>query len=195
MEKEKRNRCLCRIQTDDCCISLQINHNRTFIVKKGPPPALSPNNCAAALDSIARGVLSRISVRQDFLQHDYWPRNGRNPSWGGDAVRSHFLSLCGVAGFLETACRPKKFQYLRVAILVAGSWGMQHLQRACRGHVGCLKGGSEDEVRGILNEFSQPTGSYVETCTSFGGSYLFMGTDLSKFWYKNEGRIGRLCFS
>ena len=63
MEKEKRNRCLCRIQTDDCCISLQINHNRTFIVKKGPPPALNPNNCAAALDSIARGVLSRISVR------------------------------------------------------------------------------------------------------------------------------------
>ena len=62
MEKEKQNRCLCRIQTDDCCISLQINHNRTFIVKKGPPPALKPNNCATALDSIARGVLLRISV-------------------------------------------------------------------------------------------------------------------------------------
>ncbi len=26
-----------------------------------------------------------------------------------------------MAGFLETACRPKKLQYLRVAILVAGS--------------------------------------------------------------------------
>ena len=63
MEKEKQNRCLCRIQTDDCYISLQINHNRTFIVKKGPPPALNPNNCAAALNSIARGVLLRISVQ------------------------------------------------------------------------------------------------------------------------------------
>ena len=37
--------------------------DRTFIMKKGPPPALNPNNCAAALDSIARVVLSRISVR------------------------------------------------------------------------------------------------------------------------------------
>ena len=40
---------------------------------------------------------------------------------GGGAVRSHFWSLCGVAGFLETAHWPKKFQhYLRVPILVAG---------------------------------------------------------------------------
>ena len=62
MEKEEQNRCLCRIQTDGCCISLQINHNHTFIVKKGPPPALNPNNCAAGLDSIARRVLSCILV-------------------------------------------------------------------------------------------------------------------------------------
>ncbi len=30
-----------------------------------------------------------------------------------------------MAGFLETECRPKKFQYLQVAILVAGS--LRHL--------------------------------------------------------------------
>jgi len=40
---------------------------------------------------------------------------------GGGAERSHFWSLCGVAGFLETARWPKKFQYLRALILVAGS--------------------------------------------------------------------------
>ena len=37
---------------------------------------------------------------------------------GGGGVQSHFWSLCGVAGFLETARRQKKLQYLRVAILV-----------------------------------------------------------------------------
>ena len=52
---------------------------------------------------------------------------------GGGAVRYHFWSLCGVAGFLETAPRRKKLQYLRVAILVAGS---MHLgQRAAPPHL------------------------------------------------------------
>jgi hypothetical protein len=44
------------------------NNHRAFIVKKPPPPhQMSPYNCAAALNSIARGVMASISVRSDFL--------------------------------------------------------------------------------------------------------------------------------
>ena len=38
-----------------------------FIVKKGPPHQMNSYNCAAALDSIARGVVVSILVRSDFL--------------------------------------------------------------------------------------------------------------------------------
>ena len=45
----------------------QENRHRAFIVKKGPPHQMNPYNCAAALNSIARGVMASISVRSDFL--------------------------------------------------------------------------------------------------------------------------------
>ena len=120
-EKEKPNRCLCGIQMDDCCIPLQKTGNRTFIVKKATPPALNPSNWAVVLVHIALGVLARISVQSDFLQDDYWPRNGRNLSWLGGAEWSHFWRLCGVTSYSENARWPKNLQYLWFAILVAGS--------------------------------------------------------------------------
>ena len=43
------------------------NRLRAFIVKKGPPHQMNSYNCAAALDSIARGVVVSISIRWDFL--------------------------------------------------------------------------------------------------------------------------------
>jgi hypothetical protein len=43
------------------------NRLRAFIVKKGPPHQMKSYTCAAALDSIARGVVVSISIRWDFL--------------------------------------------------------------------------------------------------------------------------------
>ena len=43
------------------------NRIRAFVAKKGPPHQMNSYNCAAALDSIARGVVVSILVRSDFL--------------------------------------------------------------------------------------------------------------------------------
>ena len=43
------------------------NRHRAFIVKKGPPHQINPYNCAAALNSIARGVMESISIQWNFL--------------------------------------------------------------------------------------------------------------------------------
>ena len=90
-EKEKPNRCLCGIQTDDCCIPIQRTGNRTFIVKKANPPALNPSNWAAR-PNCARGpgaYFGSIRLFTGWLLAEKWPKS----VMVGGCRTSQFLKL------------------------------------------------------------------------------------------------------